>query len=376
MIKNTSPPLGSEPPTIDGFTFVRPIGSGSTANVYLYRQLDRNRPVAVKVGNVARHPQASARIAHEAHILGLLPQHPHILPLLAMGAAGPGLNYLVFEYASGGNCHSLLRTRETSCADMLRLGVKLADALCVVHRAGIVHRDIKPGNVLITAAGEPMLADFGTACSIYGADDACYSIPWSAPESLAHRKPCEGTDMYSLAALLYALLAGASPFEYGYRPRSSAQLRSIILSQPVPPLNHPDVPEPVELLLRRAMAKNPSDRFPSMPDFALELRRADLLVSSKRTMLSPVAEAPTGMAISSPRSAVPPRGRSATRSGHADRNRRSPWRKTPMAALSAIPLLLFLIVLAGTHTDSVQMPEPVHILDAEESNVQARMRIS
>lgn len=221
-----------------------------------------------------------------------------------------------------------------------------------------------------------MLADFGTACSIYGADDACYSIPWSAPESLAHRKPCEGTDMYSLAALLYALLAGASPFEYGYRPRSSAQLRSIILSQPVPPLNHPDVPEPVELLLRRAMAKNPSDRFPSMPDFALELRRADLLVSSKRTMLSPVAEAPTGMAISSPRSAVPPRGRSTTRSGHADRNRRSPWRKTPMAALSAIPLLLFLIVLAGTHTDSVQMPEPVHILDAEESNVQARMRIS
>ena len=113
MIKNTSPPLGSEPPTIDGFTFVRPIGSGSTANVYLYRQLDRNRPVAVKVGNVARHPQASARIAHEAHILGLLPQHPHILPLLAMGTAGPGLNYLVFEYASGGNCHSLLRTRET-----------------------------------------------------------------------------------------------------------------------------------------------------------------------------------------------------------------------------------------------------------------------
>lgn len=234
MIKNTSPPLGSEPPTIDGFTFVRPIGSGSTANVYLYRQLDRNRPVAVKVGNVARHPQASARIAHEAHILGLLPQHPHILPLLAMGTAGPGLNYLVFEYASGGNCHSLLRTRETSCADMLRLGVKLADALCAVHRAGIVHRDIKPGNVLITAAGEPVLADFGTACNVYGADDACYSIPWSAPESLAHRKPCEGTDMYSLAALLYALLAGASPFEYGYRPRSSAQLRSIILSQPVP----------------------------------------------------------------------------------------------------------------------------------------------
>lgn len=293
-----------------------------------------------------------------------------------MGTAGPGLNYLVFEYASGGNCHSLLRTRETSCADMLRLGVKLADALCAVHRVGIVHRDIKPGNVLITAAGEPVLADFGTACSIYGADDACYSIPWSAPESLAHRKPCEGTDMYSLAALLYALLAGASPFEYGYRPRSSAQLRSIILSQPVPPLNRPDIPEPVELLLRRAMAKNPSDRFPSMPDFALELRRADLLVSSKRTMLSPVAEAPTGMAISSPRSAVPARGRSATRSGRADRNRRSPWRKTPMAALSAIPLLLFLIVLAGTHTDSVQMPEPVHILDAEESNVQARMRIS
>ena len=113
-----------------------------------------------------------------------------------------------------------------------------------------------------------------------------------------------------------------------------------------------------------------------MTDFALELRRADLLVSSKRTMLSPVAEAPTGMAISSPRSAVPPRGRSTTRPGRADRNRRSPWHKTPMAALSAIPLLLFLIVLAGTHTDSVQMPEPVHILDAEESNVQARMRIS
>ncbi len=85
MIKNTSPPLGSEPPTIDGFTFVRPIGSGSTANVYLYRQLDRNRPVAVKVGNVARHPQASARIAHEAHILGCCRSTLTFFPCLRWG---------------------------------------------------------------------------------------------------------------------------------------------------------------------------------------------------------------------------------------------------------------------------------------------------
>lgn len=359
MIKNTSPPLAAEPPSIDGFTFVRPIGSGSTSNVYLYRQSGRERPVAVKVGNVARDARAAARIIHESNMLGHLPKHPNILPMLAMGTAGHGANYLVFEYASGGSYGKLLRTRTLTCGEMLDLGVTLADALCVVHRAGVVHRDIKPGNVLIGDAGEPLLADFGIACSVYGAGDAGYSIPWAAPESLTRQRPCEATDVYSLAALLYAMLAGASPFEYGYRPKSSAQLRNIVLSKPVPPLRRADVPESVESLLRRAMEKNPADRFPTMADFARELRQARQAAQPNHA----VAPGARSGGDDAPLPHMP--ARTAVRLFHGF-PRRPHARMALMLVLSVAPAALLLIALAGGHLDSVQSPGQVHVLDADE----------
>lgn len=356
MIKNTSPPLAAEPPAIDGFTFVRPIGSGSTSDVYLYRQSGRERPVAIKVGNVARDARAARRIIHESNMLGLVPRHPNILPMLAMGTAGHGEHYLVFEYACGGSYGKLLRTRTLTCGQMLDLGVTLADTLCVAHRAGVVHRDIKPGNVLIGDAGEPMLADFGIACSVYGAGDAGYSIPWAAPESLTRQRPSEATDVYSLAALLYAMLAGASPFEYGYRPKSSAQLRSIILSRPVPPLHRADVPESVESLLGRAMEKDPADRFPTMADFARELRRARQAVRPGHAVAArPLA----GTNVAPPR----PHARPAMRLFHFAR--RPYARMTLVLACSAAPLMLLLIVFVGGHLDSVQSPAQVHVLDAD-----------
>lgn len=359
MIKNTSPPLTAEPPTISGFTFVRPIGSGSTSNVYLYRQSGRERPVAVKVGNVARDAKASSRIIHESNMLGHLPRHPNILPMLAMGTAVHGANYLVFEYASGGSYGKLLRTRTLTCGEMLDLGVTLADTLCAVHRAGVVHRDIKPGNVLIGDAGEPMLADFGIACSVYGAGDAGYSIPWAAPESLTRQRPRETTDVYSLAALLYAMLAGASPFEYGYRPKSSAQLRNIILSRPVPPLCRADVPQSIESLLRRAMEKNPADRFETMADFARELRHVRQMPQPGHT----VAAGARHEGDAAPSSQ--PHARSAMRLFHGF-PRRPYARMALILVLSAAPLALLLIAFAGDHPDSVRSPGQVHVLDADE----------
>nr|WP_236027993.1 serine/threonine-protein kinase [Bifidobacterium pongonis] len=304
MIKNTSPPLACRPPSIDGLTFVRHVGSGSTANVHLYRESDPDRLLAVKVGDDAR-AHAPACILREADMMARLPEHPNILPLLALGTASDGSDYLVFEYASGGNYRELLRKRALSYGEALDLGIKLAGALCAAHRAGVLHRDIKPSNVLIRADGEPALADFGIACSVYGDGRVGYSIPWAAPETLSGGRGRECADLYSLASLLYAALAGSSPFEHGYHPQSHAELRHAMLHLPLPPIGRDDVPEDFERLLGRAMARDPDKRFPSVADFAESIRMlrddaqaASVSVDSPSTGDS--ASAPAPMTASAP----------------------------------------------------------------------------
>lgn len=358
MIKNTSPPLAYRAPNIDGFTFVRHVGSGSTANVHLYRESDPDRPVAVKVGNVARDAQAPAFMLREADMMARLPEHPNILPLLALGTAGDGSDYLVFEYAPGGSYRKLLHERVLSCAETLDLGAKLADALCAAHRAGVLHRDIKPSNVLIRAGGEPALGDFGIACSVYGDGRIGYSIPWAAPETLSGHRGRESSDLYSLAALLYAALAGASPFEHGYHPRSRAELRHAVLHLPVPPIGRDDVPEEFERLLGRAMAKDPDERFPSMFDFAKAV--SELRDGARHVRVS--AEMTPG---------DPTVAQLAQRTTHARIPRRCAAAFPIMAAvlLTLLPVLLFAVQYADSWIpgERIRVPDGGNVSDFDVS---------
>lgn len=262
------------PPAIPGLAFVRTLGSGSAADVHLYRHdpPESAGDVAVKVSKRTLTPDQAAAFRAEADVMARM-THPRILPVRGSGVTADGHGYIMFDHAPGGTLKDLLATRTLSCERTLDFGVRLAGALETAHRAGVIHHDVKTSNVLLDAHGMPMLSDFGIATDLYDRTFTGYSLPWAAPEVLSGHPGVEAADLYSLAAVLYAALVGTSPFEYGYRPSTPDALRRLILEREVPPIGRADVPAQVERILRRAMAKRPEDRPASALLFARDLQR-------------------------------------------------------------------------------------------------------
>jgi hypothetical protein len=152
-------------------------------------------------------------------------------------------------------------------AEVLRIGVRLASAVETAHRAGILHRDIKPANVLTTDFGWPALTDFGIAATIgplRARAAVGLSVPWAAPEMLAEPPIAdERSDVYCLAATLYTLLAGRSPFEVLGGANGAAELIGRIERQPLAPIGRADVPGSLQRVLARAMARERGQRYAS-----------------------------------------------------------------------------------------------------------------
>ncbi|EFA22967.1 kinase domain protein [Bifidobacterium gallicum DSM 20093 = LMG 11596] len=264
-----------QPPKLNGYSYVRALGEGTTAAVFLYEQHGTERQVAIKVSRGRLDPRAGARFRTEANFMAKLSTHPYILSIYETGVTDDGRSFIVFEYATRGNMKDLLDHGTYGVDETLDIGINLASALYTAHRAGIVHRDIKTSNVLISDQGLPALADFGIATNIYDHRATGYSLPWAPPEVLRSQGGGdEKSDMYSLAATLYAMLAGKSPYEYGYHPHTQQELASAIMNRPLPALNRADVPEEVEHVLARALSKNREDRYYSVLEFAYALQEA------------------------------------------------------------------------------------------------------
>ena len=206
-------------PALPGLRLIRPLDLGGTAAVYLYEQEGLSRPVAVKValqGSMDR--QTHQLFLREAKTLAKLSTHPCILSIHQALVSDDGRDCLVLEYAPGGSCKAIMLNGGMDQEGVLDLGVRMASALYCAHERGILHRDVKPSNFLITDQGLPVLADFGISSGIYGGERAGgLSIPWAAPEVLASRSGgSEASDIYSLGASLFGMLAGRSPYEYAY----------------------------------------------------------------------------------------------------------------------------------------------------------------
>lgn len=267
----------SRPPQLPGFDYVRVLGLGGFADVFLYRQHLPSRLVAVKVLLAAGlSDEVRARFTDEANLMAQLSHHPSIVTVHHASVAMDGRPYLVMEYCSQPGLAQRYRSERMTVAEVLRIGVRLASAVETAHRAGILHRDIKPANVLTTDFGWPALTDFGIAATVGrgpgGAGHAVgVSVPWAAPEMLADPpRADERSDVYCLAATLYSLLAGRSPFEVAGGANGAAELVGRIERQAVPAIGRADVPASLQRVLARAMAKHPDDR----PASALALGRA------------------------------------------------------------------------------------------------------
>ena len=285
-----SPAMISPPPRIPGFTYVRDLGHGGFADVYLYAQETPRREVAVKVlHSEMAGSEAAARLNKEADAMAGLSQHQNIVTVLQSGTAADGRPYLVMEYYPGPALSQGLRQTQRSLASALRIGIQLAGAIESAHRfrvdgsgatgQGILHRDIKPANILVDRWGRPVLGDFGIAMSSAEAQRGGaqgMSIPWSPPEAFDRDPhPSPQSDVWSLAATVYALLTGRAPFEIPDGNNQAHAMIDRIRNQPYQPLGRVDAPASLDQVLSTALAKSPQARYGSMKAFGLALREVE-----------------------------------------------------------------------------------------------------
>lgn len=260
------------PPELPGFEYVRLLGSGGYADVFLYHQQMPSRPVAIKVLLTEAFGQEDRnRFFAEANAMASVSTHPYIVSVFHAEVAASGHPYLVMEYYPRENFSVRARAEQIPVSEVLRVGVQVASAVETAHRAGVLHRDIKPANILTSEYDRPGLTDFGIATAVGdGTEAEGMSIPWSPPEVINGSAPGDATaDVYSLTATLHTLLSGRSPFEVPGGSNRTFDLIPRIEAGGPQPTGRREVPESLERLLRHGMSKVASDR-PASP---LELAR-------------------------------------------------------------------------------------------------------
>jgi eukaryotic-like serine/threonine-protein kinase len=261
---------------VDRFELEELVGTGGMSSVYRAHDRLLDRKVALKV----LHEQYSEdddyveRFRREARAVASL-SHPNIVGVIDRGEHADR-QFIVFEYVEGDNLKRMIERRGPAPVETaLELGVQMARALSFAHQNGLIHRDVKPQNVLLNGDGHAKVTDFGIARSldmqrgmtqtgtVLGTSD------YIAPEQAQGQHVDDHTDVYSLGVVLFELLTGHVPFT----GENFVAVAMRHINEPPPPIRteRPDVPPRVEAAIQRAMAKEPDDRFPTMADFCQEL---------------------------------------------------------------------------------------------------------
>ena len=320
------------------------VGAGGMSSVYRAHDSMLERHVALKVMHEQLMSDGDhvARFRREARLAAQL-SHPNIVTVIDRGEQGER-QFIVFEYVEGENLKALIeREAPLPERDAVELALQVADGLAFAHAHGLVHRDVKPQNVLLTEDGRAKVTDFGIARSI----DVQRSLTqtgtvmgtsdYISPEQARGGPVNECSDIYSLGAVLYELLTGEVPFP-GDNFVSVAMRH---LNEPSPSVRgaRPDVSPRLDAAIRRAMAKDPGDRFPSMESFAAELRAC---------LSDPAGAAvgPAGETLVLP--GAPRRSRRAQRAYRPPTERPSVWPLILLLAGLAILAGIFAAVFAFT----------------------------
>lgn len=265
---------------VPGYEVVEVLGQGGFATVYRARQLSVGREVALKMDSrVLDTDRDRQRFLREVTAAGQLSGHPHVVAVYDAGVLDNGRPYMVLELCPGGSLGDRLHQRgPLPAAEARDIGVRIADALAAAHAAGVLHRDIKPGNIMIDRYGNVGLADFGLAAMPRPGQELsvtreALTPAYAPPEAFRLADPTPAGDVYSLAATVYALLHGRPPH---FPAEGSLGIAEVIVRHTWPLPDLPGVSPRLTEVLRRAMAPDPADRLPSAAAFRDALAAVDL----------------------------------------------------------------------------------------------------
>ena len=262
-------------PAVPGYEVLGELGRGGIGIVYKARQIGLNRVVAIKLISGTASTAILIRFRQEAEAVAKL-QHPNIIQVFEVGACPAG-SFCALEFVDGGTLKEKVAGVPQSPRDAARILETLARAVHYAHDQRLIHRDLKPHNVLLTSGGVPKIADFGLARSLDAGGgvtittDFVGTPAYAAPEQVNQRFGPIGpaTDVYSLGVILYELLTGRVPFDSGSIPEV---LRQVEEAEPVPPHRlRPGIPRDLETICLKCLRKEPGNRYATAADLADDL---------------------------------------------------------------------------------------------------------
>lgn len=296
------------------YRLIAPLGEGGMATIWraIDEQLDREVAIKLLRTQYGNDPGFTARFKQEARSAGSL-SHPNIVPVYDYGTdQADGTQYIVMQLVEGDDLATLLRERGTlSTDDAVRVTIGVASALEAAHRRGIVHRDVKPGNILITDDGDVKVTDFGIARAVSEASmtvtgTTLGSVHYFSPEQARGDEVTGASDVYALGIVLYEMLTGRRPFE-GDSAAGVALKR--LNEDPQPPTVYRPVPSGLSAIVMRALERDPARRYPDAGSFAEALRvwRQDPAAGAMAAGTAAAAGAAAGAAVAGA-AVTPPSG--------------------------------------------------------------------
>ena len=272
--------------TISHYSIQRKLGAGGMGEVYLAQDTTLGRKVAIKFlsQNSVAGEQAKKRLVREAKAAAAL-DHPHICAVHEVGEEA-GYSFIVMQYVEGETLASRIQRQPIEFREALDIAVQIADALAEAHSHRIIHRDIKPQNVMLTASGQVKVLDFGLARVVHegslidsiGETESLLTIPGSvigtvpyiSPEQVRGEALDGRSDIFSFGAVLYEMLSGRNPFS---AESMGATMSSILTKEPAPLARYAsDVPDELQRVVRKALSKDKEGRYQGIKDLLIDLR--------------------------------------------------------------------------------------------------------
>ena len=290
--------------TLGQYKILDRIGAGGMGEVYRARDIRLGRTVAIKLltADVAADSDLREPFLRDARATATL-SHPNIAALYEIGD-DEGRLFLAFEFAPGDTLKTLITGRAINPRRAVDLGIQIADALADAHAAGVLHRDIKPDNIIVTPKGNAKILDFGlatwtgggaqrraaTTLTASGVDTARETVPYMSPEQVLGDQVDDRTDIFSLGTVLFEMLTGKLPFNGNTTATLAMQI--VQATAPPPSTLNPAVPRELDAIVAKALAKSLDQRYEAAATLAAELRSIAAILDVRTARSEPASVVP------------------------------------------------------------------------------------